>query len=57
MFGLFLVNGEMWQKRFPTSAYGQHFQDQWRRLEPYEDWSRVRITYASRQDEEAHASG
>ena len=21
MFGLFLVNGEMWQKRYPTSAF------------------------------------
>lgn len=49
MFGLFFVNGEMWQKRFPTTAYGQHFQDQWRRLEPYEDWSRARITYAPRR--------
>jgi len=45
MFGLYFVNGEMWQKRFPTSAYGQHFQDQWRRLAPYEDWFRAPVTY------------
>jgi hypothetical protein len=45
MFGLYFVNGEMWQKRFPISAYRQHFQDQWRRLAPYEAWFPARITY------------
>jgi hypothetical protein len=49
MLGLYWVNGEMWQKRCPDSAYGQHFQDQWRRLIPYEDWFKARITYADQR--------
>jgi hypothetical protein len=47
MFGLFYVNGEMWQKRFPTKAWGQSFQDQWRRLDPCEDWFRANITFGA----------
>ena len=45
MFGLYFVNGEMWQKRHPTKAWGQSFQDQWRRLNPYEDCFRANITF------------
>ena len=48
MFGLYFVNGELWQKRFPTSAYGHHFQDQWRRFIPFEDWLPAPIAYVGR---------
>jgi hypothetical protein len=45
MFDLYFVKGEMWQKRYPTTAYGQHFEDQWRRLMPFEPVFKARITY------------
>lgn len=34
MFNLYFVNGEMWQKRYPTKASAQGFEDQWRRRCP-----------------------
>lgn len=45
MFGLYFVDGVMWQKRHPTQAYGRSFEDQWRKLNPFEPVLRARITY------------
>lgn len=45
MFGLYFVNGEMWQKRFPIGAYGHRFEDQWRKLNPYEPVFRASVSY------------
>lgn len=45
MFGLYFVDGVMWQKRFPTQAYGRSFEDQWRELAPWEPVFRANIAY------------
>ena len=53
VFNLFFVNGEMWQRRYPAKAWGQSFEDGWRRLAPYEEVRRARIIHVSAAEADA----